>query len=185
MFPLSEELLIRCCAPTLASIKTGSMFSCPFDSASDMTKQLCQINRRLRHKGVRTLPLRYQDGMGLVYLYRPRQLHRDLKHQTACRLLCGRGYPCDNTHLCVKHLISRISTQKDFPHEVGLFLGYPPEDVDGFIRNRDGYKCCGRWKVYGDVESARNTFAKYKKCTRVYLQKMADGRGLEQLTVSA
>ena len=32
----------------------------------------------------------------------------------------------------------------EFPHEVGLFLGYPPEDVKGFIDHRaNNFKCAG------------------------------------------
>jgi ribosomal protein S24E len=48
---------------------------------------------------------------------------------------------------------------------VGLFLGYPLDDVQGFIKNRGShYKLCGAWKVYGDVEKARNHFRKYELC---------------------
>ena len=43
----------------------------------------------------------------------------------------------------------------EFPHEVGLFLSYPPEDVKGFIDHRaNDFKCAGLWKVYGDEEKA-------------------------------
>ena len=57
----------------------------------------------------------------------------------------------------------------EFPHEVGLFLSYPPEDVKGFIDHRtNNFKCAGLWKVYGDEEKARSLFAKYKKCTEIY-----------------
>ena len=32
------------------------------------------------------------------------------------------------------------------PHEVGLFLSYPPEDVKGFIDHRaSGFKSAGLW----------------------------------------
>lgn len=52
---------------------------------------------------------------------------------------------------------------KDFPHEIGLFLGYPLEDVQGFIENRaEGYKCVGCWKVYGDEEYAKQEFRAIK-----------------------
>ena len=40
---------------------------------------------------------------------------------------------------------------------MGIFLGYPVDDVAGFI-NHCGNNCkaCGQWKVYGDVEYAKN-----------------------------
>ena len=51
---------------------------------------------------------------------------------------------------------ARLRRESDFPHEVGLFLGYPPRDVEGFIREKARRaKCTGAWKVYGDEEAAR------------------------------
>ena len=73
----------------------------------------------------------------------------------------------------------------DFPHEVGLFLSYPPEDVKGFIENRAANaKCTGVWKVYGDERQARQTFAKYKKCTDIYCRSWRAGSSLERLAVA-
>ncbi len=44
---------------------------------------------------------------------------------------------------------------RQFPHEIGLFLGYPPEDVCGYIRNKGKcQKCTGHWQVYGDENFA-------------------------------
>ena len=51
-------------------------------------------------------------------------------------------------------LIERLQNREDFPHEIGLFLSYPPEDVQGFIDNRaHNYKRICAWKVYGDEGS--------------------------------
>ena len=59
---MSNEMLIRCCAPTMARLKTGNMFSCPFDSAEEMTAELRKLNRMLGKKGLRILPLRWSKG---------------------------------------------------------------------------------------------------------------------------
>ena len=75
-----HELLIRCCAPTMASLKTGNMFSCPFSSREEMTAELRKLNRRLGQKGLRILPLRWENGRALVYLYRPHMLEKDLRN---------------------------------------------------------------------------------------------------------
>lgn len=50
---------------------------------------------------------------------------------------------------------------------MGLFLGYPYDDVMAFIEHegRD-YLCCGCWKVYSNQQSAETCFARYKRCTR-------------------
>ena len=179
---MSEDMLVRHCAPTLASLKTGNMFTCRFAKEEDMLGSVRMLNRRLAGKGLRVLPLRFRDGVALVYVYRPGRLDDDLRDATACQLLKERGYPCGNANQCVKCLQCRLAQAEDFPHEIGLFLGYPPEDVEGFIRRREP-KCSGCWKVYGDAEAARRTFARFKKCTDVYVRQHAEGRPLERLAV--
>ena len=68
---------------------------------------------------------------------------------------------------------------------MGLLLGYPPEDVQGFIEHRaQDCKCVGCWKVYGDEEKARSLFAQYKKCTEIYCALWQSGSKLEQLAVA-
>ena len=76
-----------------------------------------------------------------------------------------------------------MKEQSAFPHEIGLFLGYPPEDVQGFLDHRP-CKCSGCWKVYGDENKAKKTFDLYKKCERVYCQQLARGIDIERLTVA-
>ena len=49
---MSEDYLIRNCAPTLAGLKTGSLFACPYDSREGLTRFLRDLNRRLGPKGV-------------------------------------------------------------------------------------------------------------------------------------
>lgn len=52
--------------------------------------------------------------------------------------------------------------RKEFPHEIGVFLGYPMEDVIGFIENNDkNCLCTGYWKVYSNPERAKNLFRYY------------------------
>ena len=73
----------------------------------------------------------------------------------------------------------------EFPHEVGLFLSYPPEDVLGFILNKAcNHKCVGCWKVYSDEQAAKCIFRRYKKCSKIYSQQWEQGKSIEQLTVA-
>ena len=81
-------------------------------------------------------------------------------------------------------LVKRMQESGEFPHEIGLFLGYPPVDVKGFMENpRQGVKCVGFWKVYGDQEKAERTFSSYRKCTETYRREIRSGKSLEQLIV--
>lgn len=182
---MSEEMIIRHCSPTLAGMKAGNMFTCPFASSDEMKRSFRRFNMRLGNKGLRAIPLRFTKGRALVYIYRPSHLVRDLRKSVAVSILRERGYCSNTAEGCLIHLMKRICERDEFPHEIGLFLGYPPEDVRGFIENKAaGCKCVGCWKVYGDAEAARAVFAKYKKCIDVYRARFAEGRSVERLTVA-
>ena len=99
---MSEELVVRQCAPTLAGIKTGSLFSCPCDSPEELRQEVRRINRLLAGKGLCLLPLRFDGGRALLYLYRPSRLRQDLEDAEAVRLLEESGYPCHSAGQCGK-----------------------------------------------------------------------------------
>lgn len=178
---MSDEVVIRHCAPTLASIKTGSLFTSRFRSEEEMRKSLRTLNQRIRGRGLMVIPLRWRDGVGLIYLYRPSRLEQDLQQEDAARLLAEIGYAGGSPAAQLRHLAGRLHEGEDFPHEIGLFLSYPPEDVDGFIRGECEAKYCGAWKVYGDVQAAQRVFDSYRRCTSSYMKRWQQGWSIEQL----
>ena len=181
----AEETVVRQCAPTLAGIKTGSLCPCPYDSRQQLLADIRRMNRVLVPRGLCLLPMRLGQGRALLYLYRPQALRRDLDDDLSCRLLRQAGYPCGSCGQCVARLVQRLRTEEEFPHEVGLFLSYPPEDVKGFIENHAANaKCTGVWKVYGDERQARQTFDRYKKCTQTYCERWRSGVKLDRLAVA-
>ncbi len=182
---MSEEILLRNCAPTLAGLKTGNIFGCVYADEEALRESLRGWNRRLLQKGLRVVPLQYCGKRALLYVYRPARLADDLRQTAAAAVLSPRGYCPEKPERCVVQLMQRLAEKGDFPHEIGLFIGYPPHDVRAFIENgAKNCKCVGCWKVYGDVEAAKRQFARFKKCTAVYCDKHKKGRTVEQLTVS-
>jgi hypothetical protein len=114
----------------------------------------------------------------VLFLYKATALARALANPQAIDILRDRGYfvpecaegpgpeaealraSLTKTHL-IPTLIERYVTHNvginpEFPHEIGIFLGYPPEDVTAFIEN-DGknYACRTHWKVYHEPDAAR------------------------------
>lgn len=176
-----ESLLVRHGAPTLAGLKTGTLFSCPFADRQEMLCALLHWNRRLSPKGLRLLPLARHRGRTLVYLYRPLALSRDLRRPQIRAVLQAKDYPCQSPERCILHLRHKLDSCREFPHEIGLFLGYPPEDVLGFMNDPTGCKLAGLWKVYGDVPAARLRFAQYRACARLYSQCLGLGIPPDQL----
>ena len=181
---MSEELIVRHCSPTLAGIKTGSLFRCPCESHEKLREDIRRLNRRLAGKGICFLALKVEDGAALIYVYRPAKLQADFADALAGDLLDMHGYAGHKPAQCVARLARRLHESRDFPHEIGLFLGYPPEDVEGFIcKGPQCCKCTGCWKVYGDEEKAKCLFERYGKCTKVYLRALSGGKTWEKLTV--
>jgi hypothetical protein len=182
---MCEQMLVEHCSPTLAGLKTGSLVLIRYRDSSELTADLRDINRRLRPKGLRTVPLRYRNGTALIYAYRPSRLAKDLKDAAAAGALRALGYDAGDPEGAVAQLSRRVKLSESFPHEIGFFLGYPPDDVLGFMRSGGGScKLTGYWKVYGDVESALESFRRYRKCSEVYNSCYRLGRSIEQLTVS-
>ena len=71
---MSEDLVIQYCSPTLAGLKTGSLFSCPCPSEEEVRRDVRALNQVLVPKGLCVLPLRRAGSRALIYLYRPDQL---------------------------------------------------------------------------------------------------------------
>lgn len=184
---MGEQLLIENGAPTLANLKTASLFTVSAKTPEEARRLLEDWLPVLARKGVSLEILRNRGNSLLVYLYREGRLQRDLCQCLARERLCREGYRCENPRQALETLKKRLSESGEFPHEIGLFLGYPPEDVEGFIENRGkNCKCVGCWKVYGDPEQAVRQFARFKKCREVYLRLYQDGKkSLDQLTVAS
>lgn len=179
---MSELLLIENGAPTLANLKTASLFTVPAEGREAVENW----KRILAGKGVMLTILREREGRLLVYIYRERRLRQDLSHPEARCILCREGYRWETLQEALETLKQRLGKGEGFPHEIGLFLGYPPEDVQGFIQHRGrNCKCTGCWKVYGDEQQAVRQFARFKKCRDIYLRLFCDGRSLTQLTVAS
>ena len=173
-----EEAVIRHCAATLAGHKCGSLFC----SAQCTEADIQEANALMNPKGVRVESLKSCGCGTLVYVYRPAALNARLNEREIRTFLNSCGY--DGETDCISHLKSRIQLES-FPHEIGVFLDYPLEDVIAFIENK-GEHCplVGCWKAYTDPESALKTFALYRKCRDVYLRCFARGIGVNRLTVA-
>ena len=78
---MSEEMLVCHCSPTLAGLKTGSLFSCPYSSQKMIIKEIREFNQKLTQKGIRIIPVRISDKRMLVYVYRPENEKQEFSNQ--------------------------------------------------------------------------------------------------------
>lgn len=109
--------------------------------------------------------LRKSENGLLVFVFEKEKLEKTISNETIRTLLSDRGYPIGASVFAFLDYLKKQVEKTYFPHEIGLFLGYPVDDVLGFVKHKGkNYKLCGYWKVYGDVERAKLCFRQYDKC---------------------
>lgn len=184
---MSFEKSLACyAAPTLAGMKSAGLFSFPAQAAHPLQEEICRWQQALAPRGISIRLLRVRQGRALVYVYREALLARDLSAPGVVDFLRRCGYPPGRLEEYLACLCERLRRSSAFPHEIGIFLGYPLEDVMGFITHAgQNYTCAGCWKAYGDAGKAKALFAKYKKCTTIYSRAHERGAALTRLTVRA
>lgn len=168
-------------AATLLGKKTGSMFMMRWDAYRKGRGAIARLRKALEGRGVALRVLATRRG-ALVYAYRPERLSQDLAGECARAILKSHGYGAD-LFSCLQR---RLLLSGQFPHEIGLFLGYPAQDVAGFIEHGGAnYKMTGYWKVYHDVEQAQCLFCAYKQCRERMLLMMDSGMSLSDILCAA
>lgn len=180
-----EQHLITHCSPTLAGLKTGSLFCFPYPSELQLQAELARCRPALCAKGVLIRVLRRRRGPGFAVCLPAGRIWNRISGNPGVRsFLQQMGY-APQPEKALRQLEQRLAHRVDCPHEIGLFLGYPLSDVVGFILNRgQNCKCTGCWKVYSNEAETRRRFAQFKRCQQIYAYQFQKGRTLSQLTVS-
>lgn len=181
MYPVFEKQLAYFCAPALAGIKPASLFSWFKEGHPSPSLLLAQCQAAFAGTDIRLQVLRECPWRCLILVYRQEGLQRQLEQQAVRGLLKEYGYQGDFEQL-LQQLQRSFQENCGFPHEIGLFLGYPVEDVLAFTREpgRD-CKLCGYWKVYHDPAAARRIFARFDRCRAGVCRRLDQGRSLQEL----
>ncbi len=183
-----DKLLIEYSAPTLAGLKPASMFVWKFGNIekNNPIEAIYLLNQKLNSRGIFIKILKQNEEKCLVFVYRKKILNELLKDERAKKILLCRGYSVNaDIDSLLLELSARMVCFKCFPHEIGVFLGYPIDDVEAFIENK-GKNCIaiGCWKVYKNECSALKLFNKFLKCRQLYSEYFKKGWTVERLTVA-
>lgn len=177
-----EHKLALNSAPSLLGVKSASLMSLDKNEL-DVYTNVRSFNQKAAQKGLRIKILCECGQRCLLMLYCKPLLQRLLCEPKRRKLLENYGYDtCLSAGQCLDRLSQRCRQQNEFPHEIGIFLDYPVEDVQGFIAHKgSGFKLCGYWKVYGDEEKAKCTFRRYDKCRKYLCNKISEGQDLYKI----
>ncbi len=47
---ISEELIVDHCAPTMAGLKTGSLFNCPLEDSAELMEKIYLLKQKNNHR---------------------------------------------------------------------------------------------------------------------------------------
>ena len=156
-----ETKLVLQCAPLIKGIKMSNLLIVS-------SKDEDAVRIILKKTGILHYRLLRQDEKTTFLLFRKMQLATHLNDPEVQRILKANGYHDLSLGGILRTFQYRYQTYMDqgegFPHEMGLLLGYPLEDVLGFIEHKgNNYLYSGYWKVYADVASKRKIFDAYEE----------------------
>ena len=182
-----EKDLLTFASPALLGRKQANLFSFSIDCLTDYRKEIDRYKKELAPLGISVEYLYCLQNRVYLLVYRKDMMLQYLRQPAVKEFLIKEGYPANIGEeeslyqtLCIlrKHIIQGA----EFPHEVGFFFGYPPEDVFSFIREKGrNYKLVGDWKVYGDGKAALRTFRSYARCRKRLMEQASAGADIVSL----
>ncbi len=120
-----------------------------------------------------------RDG-ALALFYDREFLLETLRQPGNHAFLTDFGYEYSDNPDSYLHCLKKHYDNGEFPHEVGIFLGYPLKDVMGFVYNKQDSYCsslkCG-WRVYGSPEESirlKKTFTMAETLAGMILNEFKD-----------
>jgi hypothetical protein len=119
----------------------------------------------LQRSGLAVRELAGRGDSLLLFLYRPQALAALLARRNVAAFLRRAGYrdPADPQD-SLAQLQGRLAGE-GFPHEIGVFLGYPLKDVAGFMGWAPlPFTCQGPWKIYGDPQESLRLAETFRRC---------------------
>lgn len=180
-----KETIANQCAQVLMDVKPSNLLILKEEEQKDFLQ--------MEHfSGISCICLYKGEEKSSWLLYRKDRLEAILLWPQVQQFLAEYGYLAATQSLeeMLERLAQRFTAYKknriSFPHELGIFFGYPLEDVKGFIEHQGkDYLCSGYWKVYHNEQKARHTFWLYQNVKEKVLQMVYAGRSLYEISYLA
>ena len=167
------------CAPVITGIKIANLLIVSQCDEAD-------VRRTLKKSGIIYYRLLRMENKTTFLLFHRFQLAAYLQDPDVQRILKADGYEDLSLGGILRTFQMRYQTHMydrvGFPHEMGLLLGYPVEDVEGFIRYK-GQKAlyAGYWKVYKDVPAKICTFEAYELAKETLIRMLDMGYDMKEI----
>ncbi len=168
------------CAPVLAGVKPSNLLILE-------NTDIGYVVKKLEGTPVSKKVLWCSNKKSVWLIYREDQLKDILADWESAAFFKTCGYTrLTEIHAVLGRLRRRYMTylesRRDFPHEMGLLLGYPIADVVGYIQNKGKNSLlCGYWKVYNDAEEAKRVFDIYNQVRKFIVEEIMVGKEFCQI----
>ncbi|MCC8115850.1 MAG: DUF3793 family protein, partial [Planctomycetes bacterium] len=174
--------LVYHAAPTRRGRKPSTL-ACPNRPDPGLAEAFPVTARRLsRYFGLDLLPLRNRSGGLMIFAYNRLLLSRVIAEPASRSLLRGAGFSePGRLDRVLEELRDRFNGEA-FPHEIGVLLGYPADDVERFIHDGGkGAAITGDWRAYGDVVTARRAFERNRAARAIAANLILSGTPLPEM----
>lgn len=185
-----EEIFIEHCAPLLAKLKVSNLFSVQFKSYDELCNKINTLNNMLNKKDIYIKILKKfncSQTNYLIFAYRKTKLSERVNEKLIKNFLAKYGYhKCEILEDYLFILKNKLTSHDSFPHEIGIFLGYPLNDVTAFIKEKGkNFIACGTWKVYSNKIQYEKVFSIYKRYKEIYTDLYRNGHTIDRLAVAS
>ena len=175
---LEVQLLLQC-APMIAGLKASNLLIIASENEAD-------ARRILNGTKISCARLARMDKKTTMLIYHEQWVKEYLASREVSDLLRVLGYEgkgfYEVLHSVRKIYRSYMKKEGEFPHELGLLLGYPAEDVKGYMDNKGrNYLCTGYWQVYADPAAKLNLFQKFELARERLIRAIFDGKEIQEL----
>lgn len=162
-------------APTLAKEKVASLITFSNDNRN-LYKLWDEHKDQLKGTlNIKFFELKRSEKNTVVLFYNEVKLEIILREKRNSQFLSRFGYKEEMSLKDSLNLLSR-RFENHCPHEIGIFLGYPIDDVIIFTDcPNEECKMIGYWKVYHDIDGAKNIFKKYDEIKYNIIKMMING----------
>ena len=168
-----ERLLAFHASPAICGIKASNLICIDYDES--IYKEIEELNNTYPKLCFRVL--KKDKSKVLILVYRKNVFERTLLNKDNIRYLKSVGYDTKSIDSMLEDLKDRLN-DNEFPHEIGVFLGYDLDDIKSFT---EGKKCIyvGYWKVYSKLDEKLEIFNKYTKCRNCVINLIDKGFPIE------
>lgn len=170
------------CAPLITGLKVSNLLIVSLENAG-------QVTAIIEKSGLSYYKMLQTKEKVTFLLYRRKQLEEFLCRREIRHFFRQEGYQVFQFGRILRTFQMRYATymeeRGEFPHEMGLLLGYPLEDVRGFMENEGKYFLyAGYWKVYENMTEKLKLFRKFEVAKETLLSLIYNGVCMEEIMTS-